>query len=238
MGSIMAKQTTVAHFVTEAEAEAVLSEVRPWPRREPGIDRFREQLDATVEAVWAIHTVMGHYRAVGEALRSLRRFAQRAKIKLRAMEGSSALKQMVNYTGLLKLDDVSAALVAAGKMERALSLIPPALSGRGKPGKGVQPRAWYSGFIRDLAEIANEHGIEVNTAGDRSRDPYDTPFTRFVFAVEKLRPLKEQSRRSAKSGFLRRRRSAPLAACAKRIDRAIAASAHEIGEVIPRKGKT
>jgi hypothetical protein len=44
-----------------------------------------------------------------------------------------------------------------------------------------------------------------------------------VFAVEKLLPRKEQS--------------ASLVACAKRIDRAVAASAHEIGEVISRKGK-
>jgi hypothetical protein len=44
-----------------------------------------------------------------------------------------------------------------------------------------------------------------------------------VFIVEKLLPRKEQS--------------ASLAACAKRIDRAIAASTGEIGEVVARKGR-
>ena len=32
-------------------------------------------------------------------------------------------------------------------------------------------------------------GIEVTTAGDRSKNPYATPFTRFVFAVEKRLPF-------------------------------------------------
>jgi hypothetical protein len=55
----------------------------------------------------------------------------------------------------------------------------------------------------------------VTTQGDRERNPYATPFTRFVFAVEKLLPHKGQS--------------SSLAACAKQIERAIKASAHEIG---------
>ena len=54
----------------------------------------------------------------------------------------------------------------------------------------------------------------MTTQGDRERDPYATPFTRFVFAVEKLLPRKGQSN--------------SLAACAKQIERATKASAHEI----------
>jgi hypothetical protein len=84
MGSIMAKQIIVAHFVTEAQAEAVLAEVGPL-RHRPRIAQFREQLDATVGTVWAIHCAAVHYRAVGRGLSALR-----AKTVLAAMEESSA----------------------------------------------------------------------------------------------------------------------------------------------------
>jgi hypothetical protein len=139
------------------------------------------------------------------------------------MEESGAAPEMANFMGLLKLDYVKDALVALNKLERILSRIPAAFSGRQKPRKGPVPRAWYSGFVRDLAEIAEEIGIGVTTGGDRSDDPHATPFTRLVFAVEKLLPLDA--------------RSPSLEACAKRIDRAIAASAREIGESVARKGK-
>jgi hypothetical protein len=134
---------------------------------------------------------------------------------------------MVNYTDLLNLDRVRAILVAVDKLERSLGRVPAAFSGRQKPGKGPAPRAWYSSFVRDLAEVANKLGIEVTTAGDRSGeqadDPYNTAFTRLVFAVEKLLPHDV--------------RSASLMACAKSIDRAIAVSVREIGESIERKQK-
>jgi hypothetical protein len=210
----MAKQIIVAHFVTEAQAEAVLAAVRPWLRDPPPIDQFREQLDATVEPIWASQCAADHYRAVGRALAELGPSAQRAKTVLRAMEESAASPQMVNYADLLKLDVVRPVLVALDKLERALAPVPVAFSGQQKPAKGPAPRAWYSRFFRDLAKIANGLGIEVTTQGDRERDPYATPFTRFVFAVEKLLPRKAQS--------------SSLVACAKQIERATKASAHEI----------
>jgi hypothetical protein len=219
----MAKQIVVAHFVTGTQAEAVLAEVRPWLRHRPRIAQFREQLDATVEPIWAIHCAAGHYRAVGRALAELGPSAQRAKTVLRAMEKSAASPKMANYTGLLKLDVVRPVLAALDKLEPALALVPPAFSGQQKPRKGPAPRAWYSGFVRDLAEIAKRLGIDVTTGGDWSKNPHETPFTLFVFAVESLLPPEEISD--------------SLAVCAKRIDRAIAASAHEIGEVIRRKGQ-
>ena len=50
--------------------------------------------------------------------------------------------------------------------------------------------------------------------GGWSDDTHATPFTRFVYAVEKLLPRKAQSN--------------SLTACAKQIERAVKASAHEI----------
>jgi hypothetical protein len=60
-----------------------------------------------------------------------------------------------------------------------------------------------------FAELVETIGIEMRTAGDRADDPAAMPFTRFVFICEKLMPEEEQS--------------PSLSACAKRIDRAIAA---------------
>jgi hypothetical protein len=181
----MAKQATGAHIVTEAQAKAVLAEVRPWLRHRPRITQFREQLDATVEPIWASHCAVGHYRAVARALAELAPPAKRAKNVLRAMEESAASPEMINYVKILKLDVLRPVLVALDELERALAPVPVALSGQRKPAKGPAPRAWYFHFVRDVAKIARGHGIEVTTQGDRERDPYATPFTRFVFAVEK-----------------------------------------------------
>jgi hypothetical protein len=207
-------EVIVAHLVSEAQAEAVLAKVRPWLRDRPPIDQFRAQLEAIVEPIWAIHCATGHYRAVGRALGELGPCAQRAKTVLQAMEGSATSPEMVNYTDLLKLDVVRPVLDVLDKLERTIARVPASFSGQQKPGKGPPPRHWYPRFARDLAEIANEHGIEVTTQGDRERDPHATPFTRFVFAVEKLLP--------------RRGQSSSLTACAKQIERASKASAHEI----------
>jgi hypothetical protein len=67
--------------------------------------------------------------------------------------------------------------------------------------------------VRDLAEIADWMGIAATTRGKAS-DPHATPFTTFVFAVETLLP--------------REVRSNSLGACARQINRTVAAfeSAH------------
>jgi hypothetical protein len=208
----------MTQFVTETEAEAILSELCPSRQDRPSIDQFREQLDATVETVFAIVRATARYPAIDKEFRQIHRCVERVKAELRAMDEISASPELANFSDLLKLNDTRAALVA---LERDLFQI--VFSGRGEPPKGPAPRAWYSGFIRDLSEIANEFGTEVTTAGERTDDPYATPFTRFVLAVEKLLPSPQPS--------------VSLAACAKRIDRAIAASPDEIGEVIRRKGE-
>ena len=91
-----------------------------------------------------------------------------------------------------------------------------------RPRKGPAPRTWYADFVRDLAKIAEGIGIKVTTAGNRTDDPHATPFTRFAFAAEKLLPLEEQS--------------PSLAACAKRIDRAIVLLS-QTGAAVLREGK-
>jgi hypothetical protein len=219
--SITAREAIVAHFVSEAQAEAILAELRPWLWDPPPIDQFREQLEATVEPIWAIHRVAAHYRAADEAFRQFRLSAQRAKTALQSMQDSAAAPEMANFVGLLKLDDVRDALVAVNELESALSHVPAAFSGQQeKRTKGPRPRAWYSGFVRDCVEIAEWIGLPVTTGGRRDGDPKATPFTTLVFEVEKFLP--------------RNLRSNSAAACAKQIDRAIAASASEIGEQIAR----
>ena len=205
----------MAHIVSEAQAEAVLAELRPWLRNSPPIDPFREQLEAIVEPIWAIHCAAGHYHAVGMALRKLRLPVRQAKTALRAMEESATSPEMVNYADLLKLNVMSPVRRAVIDLHLALDPVPPAFSGRHKPGKGPAPRAWYFGFVRDLAGIAVGLGIELTIGGGGwTDDTHATPFTRFVFAVEKLLPRKAQSN--------------SLTACAKQIERAVKASAHEV----------
>jgi hypothetical protein len=117
---------------------------------------------------------------------------------------------------------VKDATVALNELERALSEVPDPLFVEQRR-KGPAPRAWYSDFVRYCAKIAQGCGVDVTTQGDRTNDPHATPFTRFVFGVERLLPREDQS--------------ASLAACARRIDRVIAASADKIGARIQRKRK-
>jgi hypothetical protein len=110
-GVSRSKEAVVAHIISETQAEAILAELRPWLRDRPSIDQFRDQLEATVEIIWAIHRVAGHYRAADEAFRELRGPTRRARTVLWAMEESAAAPEMANFIGLLKLDEVGDALV-------------------------------------------------------------------------------------------------------------------------------
>lgn len=168
-----------------------------------------------MEPIGAIYCAAGHYRAVSMALRKLRVSTEGAKTALRAMEERSKSPKMVNYTDLLKLDEVRTARLAVNEVHWGLARVPAVFSGQQKPGKGPAPLRWYSRFARDLTEIADEIGIELTIGGGgRTDDTHLTPFTRFVFAVERLLPRKAQSN--------------SLNACAKRIERAMKAFAHEI----------
>ena len=202
-----------SQFVTEADAEAIRAELSPSLRNPPPIDQFRDQLEATVEIVRAIYCVSGHLRVADEAFRELRRSRQRAKNALRAMEESSTAPEMANFIDLLKPDAMS---YAANEILWTLSRIPAGRKDKGP--KGPNPRLWYGDFVRDLAEIAEDLGIAVTTRGSQASDPHVTPFTTFVFAVEKLLP--------------REVRSNSLVACAKQINRTMAASGSADRELV------
>jgi hypothetical protein len=73
--------------------------------------------------------------------------------------------------------------------------------------KGRREGAWYDILVDLMIEVAEVLGIKVSTAGDRSENPYATPFTVLTFAIEKA--LDKEAR------------SPSLAACAKRIDRSL-----------------
>jgi hypothetical protein len=205
------------HIVTETQAEAVLAQLRSWLRHQPPIDQFREQLEATISSFWSIRFATLAYHTANDAFRQARRATLQAKTALQAME-ESPFALMSFFVGPRVRD----ARIAVNELEQALSRVP-FLEQEQAPRKGPVRRAWYSDFVSDLAKIADGIGVNVTTAGDRTDDPHGTPFTRFVFAVEKLLPRKEQS--------------ASLAACAKRIDRAIAVSTHQFGGPIVRKGR-
>jgi hypothetical protein len=86
--------------------------------------------------------------------------------------------------------------------ERALVLLSELPARRGQPRLG-----WYDELVSLMLRVADFIGIKVSTAGDRSEDPYATPFTVLVFEAERV--LQEEAW------------SPNLAACAKRIDRSL-----------------
>jgi hypothetical protein len=94
----------------------VLSELRPRLRRQPPIDQFQEQLEATVRKFWATRRFAVHLGAANEALRQVRRTTLQAKTALRKMEEGSALEM-----SLLSLRArVRDALIAVNELEQAL----------------------------------------------------------------------------------------------------------------------
>lgn len=86
--------------------------------------------------------------------------------------------------------------------EQALALLSELPAKRGQPSLG-----WYDELVGLMMRIAQLIGIKVSTGGDRSEDPYATPFTVLVFEAERVLPEEAWS--------------ATLAACARRIDRSL-----------------
>jgi hypothetical protein len=85
---------------------------------------------------------------------------------------------------------------------RALVLLSELPAKRGQPSFG-----WYDELVSLMVHIAQLMGIKVSTGGDRSEDPYATPFTVLVFEAERVLPEEAWS--------------STLAACARRIDRSL-----------------
>jgi hypothetical protein len=70
---------------------------------------------------------------------------------------------------------------------------------------GPARATWYDPIVEGAVAAAQSLAIPLTIGGDRSRDPYDTPFVRLVKRLESFLPSQMQS--------------ASLAACAKRIER-------------------
>ena len=225
-------------FVTEEQAESILLGMGVSLNKRSALKNFTAQLEATVETIWAIDCVAGHYHNVAGALTDLHRAddeatlhwaAHEAKNALLEMKASSRLPEMAGYRSLFKLNAfrdllkaTDAVELSAGDLESALSQVPTAFSGR--PMAGTKARLfWYPGFVRDLAAIAKAIGVPVTTGGDREGNQHKTAFTKFVFAVEKLLPPERQCE--------------SISACAKRIDRAIKNSRRTLGKQIARTYK-
>ena len=83
--------------------------------------------------------------------------------------------------------------------ERALVLLSDLPAKRGQPAL-----RWHEELVRLMVQVAELIGIKVSTGGDRSEDPYATPFTVLVFEAERVLPEEAWS--------------PTLAACAKRIE--------------------
>jgi len=228
-------------WVTPEKAKEILKELDPWLNKYPPLGKFTEQLDVTVETIWAIHCVGGHYHKVAGALRQLRRAFREAKLHgadyeaefhqaaceaknaILEMKASTRLPEMSAYRSLLKLNAfrdllkaTDAEELSVDDLESALTRVPTAFSGRPVAGSTAW-LVWYPGFVRDLAVIAKGI-VPVRTQGDREGNQHKTAFTTFVYAVEKLLPPETQCRL--------------LSGCAKRIDRAIKNSRRTLGKQI------
>jgi hypothetical protein len=83
--------------------------------------------------------------------------------------------------------------------ERALVLLSDLPAKRGQPAL-----TWYDELVHLMTQVAELLGIKISTAGDRSEDPYATPFTVLVFKAERVLPEAAWSPN--------------LATCAKRIE--------------------
>ena len=226
-------------FVTEEQAESILLGLGLSLNKRSALKNFTAQLEATVETIWAIHCVAGHYHKVAETLRELRQAVHEAKLHpadheanllwaarktknaLVDMKASSRLPEMAAYRSLLKLNAFRDLLKATDAVElsvddlESLSRVPTGFSGC--PIAGIEALLlWYPGFVRDLAAIAKAIGVPVTTEGDREGNQHKTAFTKFVFAVEKLLPPERQCKRvHAPSGLIERSRT-PVAHSASR----------------------
>ena len=181
------------HLVTEKQAAAILKKVNRSRPKGPPLDDFREQLETVVEIVWAVDRVAKHWNMADKALSHLCRAAIKAETALLDIQASSNRPEVAGFKDLLHLKDVQNALAATKHLEQVLSLLPRALfRGRGRRKQGRKPRLWYRSLVENLSHIAMGIGISATTDGDRVAGE-ETPFTMFVFEVEKLLPAGTQS---------------------------------------------
>jgi hypothetical protein len=193
-------------FVTEEKAAAILKKVNASRPKGPPTDDFREQLETVVEILWAIDHVAKHRDIADNALTQLCRVARKAESALLDIQARSSRPEVAGFEDLLHLQEVQDAIETIKRLDQALALLPRALfKGRDRRTPGPKPRPWYKLFVENLSDIAVGIGISATTGGDRVSGK-ETPFTMFVFEVEKLLPAGTQSHSPA--------------ACARQIERA------------------
>ena len=160
------------------------------------------------------------YVELDRAIARLRGPLPEASSCLVEMEVAATEPDMVPVVELLKLDDVRRILGSVNDLELALTHVPDAFPGRAnKRRRRPKLSDWYIGFVRDLAEVAEDIGIPVTTGGNpAAAEPHQTAFTTLVYEVERVLPEEMQS--------------ATLSACAKRIERAIRDSERWLGKPI------
>jgi hypothetical protein len=123
-------------------------------------------------------------------------------------------------------------LGSVNDLELALTHVPDAFPGTANKRQRGRPKRsdWFIGFVRDLAEVAEEIGVAVTIRGDpAAAEPHQTAFITLVYEVERVLPEEV--------------RSSTITACAQRVRRAIRDSAHWLGEPIvltriPRKRRS
>ena len=171
------------------------------------VDQFTECLNAIAETIRPLVRIAELYAKADGSIAMLRRSLPQIVSNLVEMEVAATEPEIMQFPELLKLDDVRRILAPANDLKLTLAHPPAAFAGiADKRRRGPKPQFWYSGFLRDLVEIANFLAIPVTTSADRSANPHDTRFTWLVFVAEEL---------LLPSGMA----SNSLATCARRVDR-------------------
>ena len=207
-------------WVTTKKAKEILEKLGPWLDKRPPLRKFTDRLDATVETIWPLPRIAALYVALDRAIARLRGPLSEASSCLVEMEVAATEPDMVPVVEQLKLDDVRHILGSVNDLELALTHVPDAFPGRAnKRRRRPKLSDWQIGFVRDLAEVAEDIGIPVTTGGNpAAAEPHQTAFTTLVYEVERVLPEEMQS--------------ATLSACAKRIERAIRDSERWLGKSI------
>jgi hypothetical protein len=209
-------------WVTTKKAKEILEKLGPWLDKRPPLRKFTDRLDATVGTVWPLACIAGLYVNLDGALTPLRSALPAAKFHLSAMETAATEPELFSHLELLNLNKVRTILAAINDLELELIHAPAAFSrAADKRPRGRPKRSdWFIGFVRDLAEVAEEIGIPVTTGGNPAAAERQTAFTTLVYEVERVLPKEV--------------RSVSLTACEQRVGRAIRDSAKWLGEPIAR----
>lgn len=193
-------------------------------------ERFGLQLavpeNLYTEMIWALRRAAGQFwdssapierTAVRRRLRSLTSSTRLALLILDAHETGPrdehdgvALRLLTEAAQRASNSSYQHAAVAVRELREAISTLSLYASHAEKAlhaktsKKGKRRLTWYASFVDALLIFASRLEIPLTTAGDRSKNPHETPLTVLAFALERSLPPTARSR--------------TLAACAKRLD--------------------